>query len=129
MKRAREPDRFLRAIYWHEEGVYHQSKTWPLPTELPDKLDASLEFLRAIIPGKDGAVLDREQIPGYEKYKGGSLEDEMAEEAFWFNHEKVFCEEAETPVFLFDTLMTDLCGPPVKNAVGAVYMVMVPTYR
>ncbi len=42
--------RILRAMLWHEEGVFLQYFDSMLPTELPMDLHQALSFLRRIVP-------------------------------------------------------------------------------
>ncbi len=131
MKRTRDEEKpnesvvseFIRAVYWHEEGVLMQSKTWRLPTSLPEDLEKTYNFLKVLVPDAQGKV-GKMPNPKSEGCTRDPLVNGL-EPALWCFPSPIWDQQE----YCFDKYMNRLCGEPVVNAVGRIHMVMVPTFE
>ncbi len=116
---------FIRAVYYHDEGVHPQTKTWRLPDKLPAIMAPEIaKVFRTMIADEKGI---REAVELDEDAIFSDGDDEWKACPVW-DHKKVYTKSGDR--LLFDAMMSEVChSAPVKDAVGRIFTVFVPTFN
>lgn len=111
---------FVRAWYVSEAPCDNPTftKTWKLPKDPPARVHASLAKALDVIYQLEDNSYKKENAENILEWDYDLLTEEEEEDVSEHGYDGIF-----------DNLMEQLCGNPVKNACGQIYTLQVMTYK
>lgn len=113
------PQRILRAMMYHEEGMFWQYFDFLLPPTLPTDLHPSLDFFKTIYFPKEFPITDKTGVCEGEKNTQYALHANTADEVYDIDFTK--------PTVIEE--LKKCCGQPVIDQVGTYITVCIPTFE